>query len=74
MKYFGVAASAVIVAVFSAGPCVACGEADAHVATLEDFYGETGTQFRAALGFNTREADTNTIGGSIGFEIGRAHV
>jgi len=44
-------------------------DAEAKCATLEDFYGDTGTQFRAALGFNTREADTNTIGGSIGFGV-----
>src|SRR6185436_11548104 len=37
--------------------------ADPRVATLEDFYGDTGTQFRGALGFRTREADAFTTGG-----------
>jgi len=44
-------------------------DTDAKCATLEDFYGDTGTQFRAALGFNTREADSNTVGGTIGFGV-----
>jgi len=42
---------------------------DMRFTTLEDFYGDTGTQFRAALGFNTREPDTNTQGGTIGFGV-----
>jgi hypothetical protein len=44
-------------------------DADTDVATLEDFYGETGSQFRGALGFRTREADPNTTGGSIGYGV-----
>jgi hypothetical protein len=42
---------------------------DPKVATLEDFYGDTGDQFRAALGFRTREADAYTTGGGIGYGV-----
>jgi hypothetical protein len=42
---------------------------DMRLTTLEDFYGDTGNQFRAALGFRTREADANTTGGTIGYGV-----
>jgi len=44
-------------------------EADAKCATLEDFYGDTGTQFRAALRFSTPELDATTLDGTIGFGV-----
>ena len=34
---------------------------DMRFTTLEDFYGDTGNDFRAALGFNNREPDNITI-------------
>jgi hypothetical protein len=35
---------------------------DMRFTTLEDFYGDTGASFQAALGFNNREPDVNTLG------------
>ena len=35
---------------------------DMRFTTLEDFYGDTGNSFQAALGFNNREPDINTLG------------
>jgi hypothetical protein len=35
---------------------------DMRFTTLEDFYGDTGDSFQAALGFNNREPDVNTLG------------
>ena len=36
-------------------------KADAKVATLEDFYGDTGKRFQAALSFYNREPISSTI-------------
>ena len=47
---------------FSGGP-------DMRITELEDFYGDTGTAFRAALGFNTRESDPNTAGVAPGYGV-----
>jgi len=40
---------------------------DMRFTTLEDFYGDTGTAFRGAVGFNNREPDSNTSGIAPGF-------
>src|SRR5512140_2096732 len=45
------------------------GGSDPKVATLEDLYGDTGTQFRAAVEFFTREATAVTPSGKTGFGI-----
>jgi hypothetical protein len=37
--------------------------------TLEDFFGDTGNAFQAALGFNNREPDINTSGIAAGFGV-----
>jgi len=42
---------------------------DMRFTTLEDFYGDTGTAFQAALGFNNREPDLNTLGISPGLGV-----
>ncbi len=42
---------------------------DMRFTTLEDFFGDTGTQFRGALGFNNREADVNTSGIAPGYGV-----
>ena len=42
---------------------------DMRYTTLEDFYGDTGTAFQAALGFNNREPDINTTGIAPGFGV-----
>jgi hypothetical protein len=42
---------------------------DMRLTQLEDFYGDTGNAFQAALGFNNREPDRSTIGIVPGFGI-----
>jgi hypothetical protein len=42
---------------------------DMRFTTLEDFYGDTGDAFQAALGFNNREPDVNTLGYTSGLGI-----
>ena len=42
---------------------------DMRFTTLEDFYGDTGTEFQAALGFNNREPDINTTGIASGLGV-----
>lgn len=42
---------------------------DMRFTTLEDFYGDTGTAFQAALGFNNREPDASTSGIAPGLGI-----
>ncbi len=42
---------------------------DMRFTTLEDFYGDTGDAFQAALGFNNREPDVNTTGVAPGFGV-----
>ncbi len=42
---------------------------DMRFTTLEDFYGDTGLQFRAVVGFNIREPDADTDGVAPGFGV-----
>jgi hypothetical protein len=42
---------------------------DMRFTTLEDFFGDSGNNFRAALGFNNREPDINTAGTAPGLGV-----
>jgi hypothetical protein len=58
----------VFLVLFGAATLVAADQAATNVATLEDFYGDTGNQFRAAVGFRTAEPVDHEAA-SIGFGI-----